>query len=79
MNAFGEHYSRGKFTNIEMNEWDKFIKLLINHQLVQFCEKLCLVSGINCLNLGMKSWRVFYDRSLLGRCVRGGFVLQVLE
>ena len=26
----------------------------------------------------LKSWRVFHDRSLLGRCVRG-FVLPVLE
>ena len=30
------------------------------------------------LGILMKSWRVFHDRSLLGRCVRG-FVLPVLE
>ena len=30
------------------------------------------------LGILRKSWRVFHDRSLLGRCIRG-FVLPVLE
>ena len=45
-----------------------------------FEKNLCLVSSAASQRLGIlrKSWRVFLDRSLLERCVRG-FVLPVLE
>ena len=45
-----------------------------------FEKHLCSVSSAVSERLGIlrKSWRVFHDRSLLGRCFRG-FVLQVLE
>ena len=45
-----------------------------------FEKHLCSVSRAASQRLGLlrKSWRVFHDRSLLGRCFRG-FVLAVLE
>ena len=45
-----------------------------------FEKHLCSVSIAASQRLGIlrKSWRVFHDRSLLGRCFRG-FVLPVLE
>ena len=45
-----------------------------------FEKHLRLVSRAASQRLGIlrKSWRVFHDRSLLGRCFRG-FVLPVLE
>ena len=43
-----------------------------------FEKHLCSVSRVASQRLGiLKSWRVFHDRSLLGRCFRG-FVLPVL-
>ena len=45
-----------------------------------FVKHLCFVSRAASQRLGIlrKSWQVFHDRSLLGRCFRG-FVLPVLE
>ena len=50
------------------------------HSKMTFEKHLCSVSRAASQRLGIlrKSWRVFHDRSLLGRCFRG-FVLPVLE
>ena len=48
-----------------------------------YCVVFCIVTKIRCaasqrLDILRKSWRVFHDRALLGRCFRD-FVLPVLE
>ena len=64
-----------------LKESDDLVILGVTLDSKMTCEKhLRLVSRAASQRLGIlrKSWRVFHDRSLLGRCFRG-FVLPVLE
>ena len=64
-----------------LKESDDLVILVVTFDLKMTFEKhLRSVSRAASLRLGIlrKSWRVFHDRSLLGRCFRG-FVLPVLE
>ena len=64
-----------------LKESDDLVILEVTFDSKMTFEKhLCLVSRAASQRLGIlrKSWRVFHDRSLLGRCFRG-FVLPVLE
>ena len=63
-----------------LKESDDLVILGMRFDSKMTCEKhLCSVSRAASQKLGiLKSWQVFHDRSLLGRCFRG-FVLPVLE
>ena len=64
-----------------LNESDDLVILGVTLDSNMTFEKhLCSVSKAASQSLGIlrKSWRVFHDRSLLGRCFRG-FILPVLE
>ena len=69
------------FYGIVLKESDDLVILRVAFDSKMTFEKLLrLVSRAVSQRLGVlrKSWRVFHDRSLLGRCFRG-FVLFVLE
>ena len=64
-----------------LKESDDLVILVVTfHSKMTFEKQLRSVSRAASQRLGIlrKSWRVFHDRSLLGRCFRR-FVLQVLE
>ena len=64
-----------------LKESDDLVILgVIFDSMMTYEKHLCSVSRAASQRLGVlrKSWRVFHDRSLLGRCFRG-FVLPVLE
>ena len=63
-----------------LKESDHLVILGVTDSKLTFEKHLCLVSRAVSQRLGIlrKSWRVFHDRSLLGRCFRG-FVQPVLK